>query len=593
MDVKALEQALSEIFRRHEVIRTVFAVTAEQPVQVIKPATQVEIPVTDLTNLDQAEREAEVLRLIDEEAKRPMDLANGPLLRFSLLRLGATEHVALLTMHHIISDGWSMGVIQNELSTLYEVFSTKEKESPLAELPIQYADYAVWQRQWLAGEVLEAELQYWKTKLAGAPAVLELPTDRLRPAIQSYRGAMETLRLSAELSAQLKQLSRRESVTLFMTLLAGFNTLLWRFSGQDDILLGTPIAGRNRSEIEGLIGFFVNTLVLRTDLSGDPTFRELLHRTREVALGAYENQDLPFEKLVDELHLERTRSRSPLFQVMFALQNAPKHNATMADLAMSPLEAESGSVKFDLSMVIEEGERGLAVALRYNVDLFDQTTAARLLDCFAVLLEAIVAAPQQPIAQLALLRAAEWPQLLAQGNQSRVAFPDSQSVHSLFEAQVERSPEAVALVFGEQQLSYGELNTRANQLGHYLRAAGVGPEVLVGLCLERSVEMIVAVLGILKAGGAFVPLNPLYPEERLSFMIGDAGLSLLLTEQALLAQLPDVPELRTLCLDAEAAQLEAQPQQNLAGGASADNLAYVIYTSGSTGQPKGVLAQHL
>jgi hypothetical protein len=247
----------------------------------------VEIPVTDLTNLDQAEREAEVLRLIDEEAKRPMDLANGPLLRFSLLRLGATEHVALLTMHHIISDGWSMSVIQNELSTLYEVFSTKEKESPLAELPIQYADYAVWQRQWLAGEVLEAELQYWKTKLAGAPAVLELPTDRLRPAIQSYRGAMETLRLSAELSAQLKQLSRRESVTLFMTLLAGFNTLLWRFSGQDDILLGTPIAGRNRSEIEGLIGFFVNTLVLRTDLSGDPTFRELLHRTRVCRLKSW------------------------------------------------------------------------------------------------------------------------------------------------------------------------------------------------------------------------------------------------------------------------------------------------------------------
>jgi amino acid adenylation domain-containing protein len=378
-----------------------------------------------------------------------------------------------------------------------------------------------------------------------------------------------------------------------MTLLAGFNTLLWRFSGQDDILIGTPIAGRNRTEIEGLIGFFVNTLVLRTDLSGEPTFRELLRRTREVALEAYENQDLPFEKLVDELQLERTRSRSPLFQVLFALQNAPKQNATLAaDLAMSPLEAESGSVKFDLSMVIEESEHALVAALRYNVDLFDQTTAARLLDCFAVLLEAIVAAPQRPLSQLALLRPGERAQLLAQGNQNRAAFPDSQSVHSLFEGQVERTPEAVALVFAEQQLSYRELNERANQLGHYLRAAGVGPEVLVGLCLERSVEMIVAVLGILKAGGAFVPLNPLYPEERLSFMIGDAGLSLLLTEQALLAQLPELPTLRTLCVDTEAARLEAQPSQNLASGASADNLAYVIYTSGSTGQPKGVLVQH-
>ncbi|HVI71956.1 MAG TPA: condensation domain-containing protein, partial [Pyrinomonadaceae bacterium] len=366
MEIRALEQALSEIFRRHEVIRTVFTVTAEQPVQVIKPVTQVEIPVTDLTNLDQAEREAEVLRLVDEEAKRPMDLANGPLLRFSLLRLGATEHVALLTMHHIISDGWSMGVIQNELATLYEAFSTNEKESPLAELPIQYADYAVWQRQWLAGEVLEAELQYWKTKLAGAPAVLELPTDRLRPAIQSYRGAMETLRLSAELSAQLKQLSRRESVTLFMTLLAGFNTLLWRFSGQDDILLGTPIAGRNRSEIEGLIGFFVNTLVLRADLSGDPTFRELLHRTREVALGAYENQDLPFEKLVEELAPVRDLSRSPLFQVMFVLQNAPRESLELPGLTLSPLGSANKTAKFDLTMFVVEGRQGLLVSLEYN-----------------------------------------------------------------------------------------------------------------------------------------------------------------------------------------------------------------------------------
>ena len=587
----ALEHTLTEIFRRHEVLRIVFTVTADQPVQVIKPATQVEIPITDLTNLDQAEREAEALRLVDEEAKRPMDLANGPLLRFSLLRLGAEEHVALLTMHHIISDGWSMSVIENELVTLYEAFSST-KVSPLAELPIQYADYAAWQRKWLAGEVLEAELQYWKNKLASAPSVLELPTDRPRPAIQSYLGAMESLKLRPELTAQLKQLSRRESVTLFMTLLAGFNILLWRFSGQDDILIGTPIAGRNRMEAEGLIGFFVNTLVLRTDLSGDPTFRELLHRTREVTLEAYENQDLPFEKLVDELQPERTRSRSPLFQVLFTLQNAPTHSATLADLAMIPLEAENDFVKFDLSMLIEESESGLAAALRYNVDLFEQRTAARLLNCFAVLLEAIVAAPQQPISQLALLRPAERAQLLAQGNQSRAAFPDSQSVHSLFEAQVERSPEAVALVFAEQQLSYRELNARANQLGHYLRAAGVGPEVLVGVCVERSVEMIVAVLGILKAGGAFVPLNPLYPQERLSFMIEDAGLSLLLTEQALLAQLPELSGLRTLCVDAEAVRLAAQPSQNLANGAGADNLAYVIYTSGSTGQPKGVLVQH-
>jgi amino acid adenylation domain-containing protein len=344
--------------------------------------------------------------------------------------------------------------------------------------------------------------------------------------------------------------------------------------------------------VEGLIGFFVNTLVMRTDLSGNPTFRELLKRVRTVMLGAFQHQEFPFEKLVDELKAPRDASRTPLFQVMFTFHSTADRDVEVEGLQFRRESAENTSAKFDLSMLIQESKSGLAAALRYNVDLFEQTTAARLLNCFAVLLEAIAAAPQQRISQLALLRPAERAQLLAQGNQSRAAFPDRQTVHSLFEAQVERSPEAVALVFGEQQLSYRELNARANQLGHYLRAAGVGPEVLVGLCVERSVEMIVALLGILKAGGAFVPLNPLYPQERLSFMIADAGLSLLLTEQALLAQLPELSGLQTLCLDREAARLGAQPSQNLAGGAGADNLAYVIYTSGSTGQPKGVLVQH-
>jgi amino acid adenylation domain-containing protein len=457
-------------------------------------------------------------------------------------------------------------------------------------LPIQYADFALWQRDWLQGEVLESQLRYWKRQLDGSPLVLDLPADRPRPAVQTFRGARESRMLPPSLGQALNTLSRQQGVTLFMTLLAAFQTLLYRYTGQEDIVVGSPIANRNRSEIEGLIGFFVNTLLLRTDLSGEPTFRQFLGRVREVALGAYAHQDLPFEKLVEELRPERSLSHTPLFQVLFVLQNAPRTTLELAGLRLSPLEVDNATAKFDMSVSMTETEEGLRASLEYNTDLYGVATIQRMLGHYQTLLEGIVANPEERISQLPLLTPAERQQLLVEWNDTGREYPQV-CVHELFEAQVERSPEAVAVVDEDRQLSYRELNRRANQLAHHLRGLGVGPEVLVGVCVERSAEMVVGLLGILKAGGAYVPLDAAYPNERLAFMLEDAGIRVLLTQTQLMERLP-AHKAQVACLDELSGSHSSEGRVNLTSEVTLDNLAYVIYTSGSTGKPKGVAVGH-
>jgi amino acid adenylation domain-containing protein len=589
LNVEALRQALDSIMARHEALRTNISAADGQPVQVIRAPQTVALPVIDLRGWDDAEREAELQRLLAEESRRPFNLTCDLMLRAMLLRLADEQHILLLAMHHIASDGWSMGVLIREFSLLYNAAATG-RTAALSELPIQYADYALWQRQRLQGEVLEAHLSYWKHQLAGAPAVLELPTDRPRPAVQVYHGARQSLTLPPALSTALKSLSQREGVTLFMTLLAAFQTVLQRYTGRDDIVVGSPIAGRLQPETEDLIGFFVNTLVLRTDLSGNPTFRALLHRVRETALEAYAHQELPFEKLVEELQPERTLSYAPLFQVMFVLQNAQRTALELTGLTIQPLDIERETAKFDLSLVFIEEGTGLRARLAYNTDLFDDATMVRLLRHFRTLLEGIVAAPDTPIAQLPLLTTAERHQLLVGWNQTHVDGPKDSCVHELFEAQVARTPDAVAVVHADRQLSYRELNTRANQLAHYLQRLGVGPEVPVGLFVERSLDMIVGLLGILKAGGVYVPLDWALPQERLAFMLQDTQASLVLTQQCGVESLPQVT-LPLIRLDMDWALITQEPAENPDCATNPAHLAYIIYTSGTTGTPKGVMIQ--
>ncbi len=606
LNIAALEQTFNEIVRRHEALRTSFKLVESQLVQALAPRLNILLPVVDLQRLPAAEREIEVLRLTTQEAQRPFDLTQGPLLRVQLLQLGQTEHVLLLTMHHIVSDGWSIGVLIRELGVLYTAFAT-DQPSSLAELPIQYADFAHWQRQWLQGEVLSTQLAYWQQQLDNLP-MLELPTDRPRPAVQSYRGATQELELSLYLTQALESLSQSAGVTLFITLLAAFQTLLYRYTGQTDIPVGSPIANRNRSEIEGLIGFFVNSLVLRTDLSGNPRFRELLSRVRELALGAYAHQDLPFEKLVEELQPERDLSRNPLFQIVFALQNAPVEALDLPGLTLSPLKFDPGTTRFDLEFHVSDAPGGLARSARsaglrslgsdrshqleilavYNTDLFDSVTITRMLAHFQTLLEGIVANPKQRLADLPLLSEGERHQLLVQWNNTQAEYPKHLCIHQLFEAQVEQTPEAVAVSFADKQLTYQELNNRSNQLAHYLKTLGVGPDVPVGICIERSSEMVVGLLGILKAGGAYVPLDPTYPQERLNWIVGDAQVALLLTQQRLAHLRLQVPQIVYLEQDLDTIVNPENPVSD----AIANHLVYIIYTSGSTGKPKGVPVEH-
>jgi amino acid adenylation domain-containing protein/non-ribosomal peptide synthase protein (TIGR01720 family) len=590
LNVHALEQSLGPMVRRHEILRTTFPSVDGQPVQMITPDLALPLPVVDLQACPLTEREATIQRLAIEEVRRPFDLVNGPLVRMTLLHLASEDHVLLITLHHMIFDGWSTEVFWRELMTLYAAIDTGQPVA-LPALPIQYADFAIWQRQWFQGEVLAAQLAYWERQLGNDLPVLNLPTDRPHPSIQTFRGARHTVEFPQRLSAALKTLSQQEGVTLFMTLVAAFQMLLCRYTGQTDLVVGTPIAGRTRVETESLLGFFVNTLVLRADLSGNPRFRELLGRVREVALGAYDHQDLPFEKLVETLQPVRDLSRNPLVQVMVALQQPPPPAKELPGLTAHPVAIDCGTAKFELTLALQDTAQGLLATMEYNTDLFDNATIVRMLGHFHILLEGIVANPEQRLTDLPLLTAAERQQLLMGWHNTTVDYPQDTCLHELFEAQVECTPGAVAVVCDEQQLTYSALNRRANQLAHHLRALGVGPEVCVGLCVERSLEMVVGLLGILKAGGAYVPLDPAYPPERLASMMADAQIAAMVTQQQCRAALPE-HEAHVVCLDTDWERTAQQSEANPTRRATPENMAYVLYTSGSTGIPKGVMVEH-
>ena len=589
--VDALQRSLEEIIGRHAALRTTFATAEAGPVQVVSPSSQFTLLREEIGCRTEEESEAEIRRRVASEGSRPFDLSRGPLLRAKLIRVAADDHVLLLTMHHIVSDGWSMSVLYRELSALYRAFLEGEA-SPLDELPIQYADFALWQREWLKGPELDRQLGYWKKKLDGIPALINLRTDRPRPAVQSFRGRTQSPVFGKDLLEALKALNRREGVTLFMTLLAAFQTLLYRYTGQEDIVVGAAIANRNRTEIEGLIGFFVNTLALRANFAGDPTFRDFLASVRRSALEAYEHQDLPFEKLVEELNPHRTLSYTPVFQVMLVLQNAPDSALKLEGLSVSRVRGVTETAKFDLTLSVSESAEGLRVSLQYNTDLFEDATIARLLAHFEVLLRCIVHDPTKRISELSLMTEAESRDLVERGK-IKTRYEKARCLHDLFEEQARRAPQAVALVFGEQHWTYGELNASANALARTLRERGVGADVLVGLCVGRSPELIIGILAILKAGGAYVPLDPGYPKQRIEFMLEDSAISLIVTQERLAAGLP-AGRFSTLFVDARELKDASFDSVNaeLTDTATPDNLAYVIYTSGSTGKPKGVLITH-
>ncbi|MET0396107.1 MAG: amino acid adenylation domain-containing protein, partial [Longimicrobiaceae bacterium] len=614
VDEDALTRALTEIVRRHEALRTVFPVVDGGPVQVVRPTESVRL---------RAEPAASAAALVREEMLRPFDLEAGPLFRVRLARLPGGDHLLLVVLHHAVGDGWSAGVLLRELGALVRAFAAGAP-SPLPELPVRFRDFAVWQRRHLAGAALDAQLAWWRARLAGAPPALELPADRPRPPVPGFRAATLPLALDAEVLAALRALSRREGATLFMTLLAAWQLLLARYAGTDDVVVGTPVAGRTRAELEGLIGFFVNTLALRTDLSGDPTFPELLHRVREATLDAYAHQDVPFERLVEALQPERDLSRNPVFQVFFVLQGEPPRAVDAGGLRMEPEEVEGTAAKFDLTLALEERGGGLAGVIEYAAELFDAATIARMAGHFGVLLRAIAADPARRVSALPLLGFAERAHLAAGGNPSPERFPAAGTLHGRFGAVARARPHAVALTFRGESLTYAELDARADRLAAALRARGAGPETRVGLCVERGPQVVAGMLGILKSGAAYVPLDPTYPADRLAYLLEDSGVALVVAEERTRGALPhfggeivawDTPHLPTPSPtrgegeNDDADLREALPQNwgrvaslsEPGGGDPADastvpvhpdNLAYVIYTSGSTGRPKGVMATH-
>jgi amino acid adenylation domain-containing protein len=590
LNIAALRQSFDEIVRRHEALRTTFATKSGQPSQVIAPTLRLPLKVVDLKHLAERARGELTQRLAIKEAQRPFDLAHGPLWRITLLRLEGQQQLLLLSMHHIVSDGWSLGILCREIAALYEAFSSGIP-SPLPELPVQYADFAIWQRELLQGQKLEEHLAYWVKQLDDAPPLLDLPSDRPRPSVHSFRGKTYTFTVPRALSDSLRDFSRREEVTLFMTLLAAFNVLLSRYTGQKDIVVGSAIANRNQKEIENLIGFFVNTLALRTDLSGDPGFRQLLRRVRDVTIGAYNHQNLPFEKLVEMIQPERNLGYSPIYQVEFTLQNSPVGVLTAHGLTLQGLNVEKWTVETDFNFIVTETAEGLVGAIEYSTDLFDETTIARMSLHFQILLEGLLRDADQPISRLPLLTESEFQQLVNQCNDTITPYPQDTYIHQLFEAQAARTPDATAIAFEDSQITYADLNRRANQLAHYLQKLGVGPESLVGIYMERSVEMLISILGILKAGGAYVPLDPGYPQQRLAAMLANAGVSLLLIQERFAPELQERP-VRLIRLDADWKEIAQESAANPTSAASAENLAYVIFTSGSTGQPKGVLITH-
>lgn len=589
LDVNALEQTINHIIARHESLRTRFKAVDGEPVQIVSDLHEIDLLFATLEDLPESQREAEALRLASAEAWYPFDLSRDYPLRATLVRLDHNHHWLSLTLHHIAGDGWSLGLLSKEISTIYEAITTG-RPIELPELPIQYADFAEWQREWLQGDVFDEQLNYWMSNLAGAPPELRLPSDRPRPAQQSFRGASVAVKLPQQLSESIRDFSQREGVTVFMTMLAAFQTLLFRYTGQADIVVGTPIAGRNRIELENLIGFFVNTLALRTTFSGNPTFREVLARVKEVALGAYAHQDMPFEELVRELNPTREGNHAPIFQVMFGMQNEPPQAITLRGLTISRVRVPTGTAKFDLTLYVTPTDSGLVCWLEYSADLFEEATVRRMLGHLETLLEEILARPDERISALQLLTQTERRQLL-EWNQTRTAYPGNDCVHELFENQVARTPDNTAVVFDDEQLTYKQLNSRANQLAHYLRKRGIGSGSLVGICVERSSAMVVAMLGTLKAGGAYVPLDLTYPKERLAFMLQDSQARVLLTQESLLERLPD-HDVEVICVDSDRENITRESEENPVSAATAENLAYVIYTSGSTGKPKGVAVPH-
>ena len=588
LDVLALERSLATIVRRHEALRTTFTIVDGEPVQVVRDVA-LELPILDLEATETPAREAEVQRVIRSEVARPFDLERGPLFRATLLRVARDEHVLLLAIHHIVFDGWSAGIFFRELSVCYRAFASGDTPQ-LPELPVQYGDFAVWQRAALKGDVLERHLTYWRAQLTGAP-VLQLPTDFAPLHPKTYRGSATHLLLPPSLLQELQALSQREGATLFMTLLAAFQILLARHSGQKDIVVGTPVANRTRSELEDLIGFFVNPLPLRTDLSGNPTFRELLRRVREVALDAYAHQDLPFERLVQELKLERVQNRNPVFQVMFALQNAPRSSFKLPGLTLRSLPRKGGTSKFDLTLSAREDSSGLRIRLEYSTELFESDTIRRMLGQYHTLLQGIVAEPDRHISALPLIASEERQQVLVEWNRTDRVYPSGCCVHELFEREAAEHPQTIAVEAGDIRLTYGELDRNADRLAHYLKRFGVGPDVCVGVALERSPEMVMAFLAVLKAGGAYVPLDPHYPPERLALMLDDARVGLLVTTGQ--TKFPGIADrMAVVNLETERERVGLESDQKLESGAATEHLAYVMFTSGSTGRPKGIAVPH-
>ncbi|CAM3534691.1 non-ribosomal peptide synthetase [Pseudomonas floridensis] len=585
LDIAALENSFSALIARHETLRTTFRQDGEQAVQIIHPPQAFILNVEALSSGDSPDA------VVQREVQRSFDLEQGPLLRVKLLNLDTDEHVLILTQHHIVSDGWSMPIMVDELVRLYDAFS-QGREVQLAELPMQYADYALWQRDWMEAGEQARQLAYWKQQLGDEQPILELPADRPRPALQSHAGARLAIELDAALIESLKDLARQQGVTLFMLLLASFQSLLHRHSGQSDIRVGVPIANRTRAETEGLIGFFVNTQVMRAEFDLHTTFNELLQQVKHMALQAQSHQELPFEQLVEALQPQRSLSHSPLFQVIFNHQRqAGTELRVRSGLQVEAVELASHPAQFDLTLNTVEHDGGLSAAMTYATALFEHSTIKRLADHWRMLLQAICTHAGLRVAQLPMLSADERQQLVHGWNPSPSAYP-SQCLPALIEAQVHATPDATALILERERLTYRQLNARANQLAHRLRELGVGPEVLVGVAVPRSLDMVVGLLAILKAGGAYVPLDPDFPQERLAYMIQDSGLSLLLTHTELLSSLPIPPSVQSLCVDRAEDWLTGYSAENLSATLHSANLAYVIYTSGSTGQPKGVTVRH-
>ena len=591
VDPFALEQAFNEVVRRHEPLRTVYPNYAGRPVQVIQLFETVSLPFVDFSGLSGDEQEQAIRRYVSEHGDQPFDLQKGPLVRFALLHKAQNEDILFFCTHHMNSDAWSRQILLNELMQFYDAFRSGKKLS-LPELPIQYSDFALWQRDWLSGETLETYIDHWKNILSGDLPVLELPTDRPRPVVQSFRGGRYHFRFSHAQALQMKEFCQRERMTRFQLLLAAYALLLMRYSGQEDIIIGCPFANRSNTEMDGLVGLFVNTLPIRLNSLGNPTGREFLNQVRKVMLDAFTWQAAPFEALVSEISPERDLSRTPIFQVVINQRNVPVHPVSIEGLEMENIPRENAPSPFDLSLEFDEDKDGtLDASLQYNVELFDENTIIHMVAHFQNLLGELLMKADRPIGNLEMLAPSERQRIVGEWTKTVPEYPREKCLQQLFEEQVERTPEKVAIVFEDQQLTYRELNARANQMAHYLRSLGVGPDVLVGICLERSIEMVIGLLGILKAGGAYVPLDPAYPQERIAFMLEDSQAPFLVTHLGHAEKLSALSA-KVIRMDTDAGNLARQAEQNLPINIQPDNLAYAIYTSGSTGKPKGVLVSH-